>query len=242
APLPSLPSAVRSPGPLLRRGDVIAVGRSEAKADAGINELGMRVIAAVKFTDRLGIDDTRFRVDQRALLEMRLEETLRADEEGCAVMELPIGLAPRQNFGAEDKHLGFRIARQRGIDGIEQNVSLVLFTWLEKAIEMKLQVFVLVELDLHAYSLLFCHQFPNVTPSEPRVAHPVMRCSIATQITYIPTPIRPVTIKPANANGTSKRDDATSIRWPMPALAATVSATIEPTKATVIAIFSEAKK
>lgn len=55
-------------------------------------------------------------------------------------------------------------------------------------------------------------------------------------------PMTLVTNRPANASGTSKREDATSIRLPMPLLAATVSATMVPTNANVIAIFSEAKK
>src|SRR5215211_4907085 len=59
---------------------------------------------------------------------------------------------------------------------------------------------------------------------------------------YIPMPITLVTSSPAKASGTSKRDEATSIRLPIPLLEATVSATIDPTNATVIATFSEAKK
>ena len=55
-------------------------------------------------------------------------------------------------------------------------------------------------------------QLANPTPSAPRVAQPVMRCSNATQTTYMPTPITPVTIRPAKARGTSKREDATSMR------------------------------
>jgi hypothetical protein len=51
-----------------------------------------------------------------------------------------------------------------------------------------------------------------------------------------------VTKSPAKASGTSKREEATSIKWPMPLLAATVYATMDPTKATVIATLREAKK
>ena len=48
-----------------------------------------------------------------------------------------------------------------------------------------------------------------------------------------------VASSPAKASGTSKRDEATSIRLPMPLLPATVSATIEPTNANVMATLSE---
>src|SRR4029078_5759933 len=106
----------------------------------------MRVVAAVKFPNRLGIDVARLRLDQRALLEVCLEQTLRADEECRAVVTVPIGVTARYNLGAEDPDLGFRIQRQRSIDGIKQHIAPVLFTWLEKAVEVKLQIFILVEL------------------------------------------------------------------------------------------------
>src|SRR5215831_16730418 len=78
--------------------------------------------------------------------------------------------------------------------------------------------------------------------SAPRVAHPMVRRSMNSATRYMPMPMRLVIRRPAKASGTSKREEATSIRLPMPLLAATVSATIEPTNANVIATFSEAKK
>src|SRR4029077_2835109 len=87
----------------------------------------------------------------------------------------------------------------------------------------------------------FAPPCPGRMASAPRVAQPVMRRSTAAQTRYMPMPMTLGTRRPAKASGTSKRDDATSIRWPMPLLAATVSATIVPTKANVIATFSEAK-
>ena len=51
----------------------------------------------------------------------------------------------------------------------------------------------------------------------------------------------PTTIKAAKTRGTLKLELATSITLPIPALPATISAMTEPTKANVIAIFSEAK-
>src|SRR5215218_11410266 len=75
-----------------------------------------------------------------------------------------------------------------------------------------------------------------------RVAHPVMRSSMRLATTYMAMPMKAVTRRPAKTRGTSKRDDAAIIMWPMPAFAATVSAMMEPTNATVMAIFRDAKK
>ena len=87
------------------------------------------------------------------------------------------------------------------------------------------------------------HPCADIIPlSTPRVAHPVICRSTTSATKYMPIPITLVTNRPAKASGTSKRDDATSIRWPIPLLAATVSATMDPTKATVMAILSDAKK
>ena len=75
----------------------------------------------------------------------------------------------------------------------------------------------------------------------PRTDHAVIRFSTIAVSTYIKTPISAITNSAAKASGTSKRDEATVIRWPMPELAATFSDTIEPTNAKVIAILSDAK-
>ncbi len=50
----------------------------------------------------------------------------------------------------------------------------------------------------------------------PRVAQRVVWLSIIAATVYMATPMTPVTMRPANTSGTSKRDDATIIRWPMP--------------------------
>src|ERR1700722_1877292 len=81
-----------------------------------------------------------------------------------------------------------------------------------------------------------------VMASAPRVAHPVVRRSMNSITRYMLMPMMLVTRSPAKASGTSKREEATSIRLPMPLFAATVSATIEPTNASVMATFSAAKK
>src|SRR5262249_49849098 len=69
-----------------------------------------------------------------------------------------------------------------------------------------------------------CPRAAIIPPSTPRVAHPVICRSTTSATKYMPIPITLVTNRPAKASGTSKRDDATSIKWPMPLLAATVSA------------------
>src|SRR3984893_16282114 len=78
--------------------------------------------------------------------------------------------------------------------------------------------------------------------SPPRTDHAVMRRSKKSNIRYMPTPITPTTTRAANTSGTLKLELATSITLPMPLLPATISAITEPTKASVTAIFSEAKK
>ena len=55
-------------------------------------------------------------------------------------------------------------------------------------------------------------QVEKLTSSALRVAQPVMRRSTAAEATSMATPITPVTMRPAKASGTSKREEATSIR------------------------------
>src|SRR5215208_7330485 len=98
------------------------------------------------------------------------------------------------------------------------------------------------EAFVHRMRRRHVHPCGAIAASVPRVAQPVMRRSTISATRYIPMPITLVTSSPAKASGTSKRDEATSIRLPIPLLEATVSATIDPTNATVIATFSEAKK
>ena len=74
----------------------------------------------------------------------------------------------------------------------------------------------------------------------PRVAQPVKRESSAAKMPYIPVAIAAITIIPANISGVLKFELATSIRFPMPSLPATVSAMTAPTKASVMAIFNDA--
>jgi hypothetical protein len=54
----------------------------------------VRVVAAVEFADRLGIDVAGFRANEHAFLEVRLELPLQHDEERRAVVAVVIGKPP----------------------------------------------------------------------------------------------------------------------------------------------------
>ena len=73
--MPALTSDRRTtlPGPFDRIGYVVTVRRSEAQTDAEVGELRMRVMATMKFGDRLGITFSGFRFNQNTLLEMRFK-------------------------------------------------------------------------------------------------------------------------------------------------------------------------
>jgi len=65
------------PGPFRDARDVGAVARRQPMTDARIDHFRMRVVPAVEFGDRFGIDITSFRLDKRSLLGMRcMRETL----------------------------------------------------------------------------------------------------------------------------------------------------------------------
>jgi hypothetical protein len=117
---------------------VVAIRRCEAQPDAGIDELGMRVVTTMEFRDGFGIDVPRLRLDERAFLKMRLEQSLCANEERRSIVAVPIRVAPGHNFGTEDQDLGLRVLWERGINGIEENVALMLLAGFEKAVELKL--------------------------------------------------------------------------------------------------------
>src|SRR5882757_4783924 len=225
----------RLPGPVRHRGDVLQVRRCQAQPDAGVGKLGMRIETAVEFADRLGVHVTGLCIDQRAFLVMRLEQAFGAHEERRAVMPMPVGVAERRDFGVEHEDLGLRVLRQKGIHAVEQHATFVLLAGLKNAVELQLEIRIVVGVN----HVILSH---GALLPPPRVAQPVMRPSIAPATAYIAIPMAPVTRRPAKASGTSKREDATSMKLPMPALEPTVSAMIEPTKATVIATFSDAKK
>src|SRR5262245_30679176 len=107
-----VPARRVSPGPLLCVRDVVAVRRRETQPYTGIDELGMRIVATMKLSNGFGIDVAGLRLDQRALLEMRLEQALRADEKRRAIVAMPSRVAAGHDLGAEDEHLGLRIPRK----------------------------------------------------------------------------------------------------------------------------------
>jgi hypothetical protein len=139
-------NSAQLPRPFRDAYNVVAIARGQAKPDAGIDQLGMRVVTAVKFGHWLRIDVAGFRIHQRPLLEMRLEQALRAHEKRRAVVAMPIRVATWRELGAKDQHIGIRILRQRSIYRFEQNVPFVLLTGFEKSIEPQLEVAVI---ELH---------------------------------------------------------------------------------------------
>jgi len=97
----------------------------------------MWVVTAMEFRDGFGIDVPRLRLDECAFLKMRLEQSLCANEKRRPVVAVPIRVATGHDFGTEDQDPGLRVLWERGINGIEQNVALVLLAGFEKAIELK---------------------------------------------------------------------------------------------------------
>ena len=114
-------------------------------------------MAAVEFRDGFGIDVSCFRIDKRPLLKVSLEQTLCTNKKRRAIVAVPVRVAAWHDFSAKNQNLGLRVLWERGVDGIEQDIALVLLARFEKAIELKLQVFVLVELELHVPRSLLIH-------------------------------------------------------------------------------------
>jgi len=86
------------------------------------------------------------------------------------------------------------------------------------------------------------HVVHAIAMSVLRWAQPVMRRSTSDETAYSATPIAASRKSPANTIGTSKLPLAIIITVPMPWLDATVSLSTVPTKASVIAILSEANR
>src|ERR1700761_7828469 len=85
--------AVKLPRPLGDRRNVIQVRRGQAETDTSIIQLLMRVVAAMIFPNRFGVDVAGLCLDQRAFLEMRFEQALCRHEKSRAVVAVPIGVA-----------------------------------------------------------------------------------------------------------------------------------------------------
>src|SRR5258706_7118270 len=92
-------------------GDVLAVRRRDANADAEKGKLRVRVVSAVKLRDRLRVHVSGFGFDQDSFLEMGLEDALQHDKEGRAVMAVPVGVAAGRDLGVIDLNLDLRVAR-----------------------------------------------------------------------------------------------------------------------------------
>src|SRR5260221_1476287 len=86
-------------------GDVLAVRRSDANADAEEGKFRMRVMPAVKLRDRFRVHVSGHGFDQESFLEIGLEDALQHDEEGRAVMAVPVSVAARRNLGVIDLNL-----------------------------------------------------------------------------------------------------------------------------------------
>src|ERR1700693_242480 len=89
-------------------GDVFAVRRSDANADAEEGKLRMRVMPAVKLRDRLRVHVSGFGFNQDAFLKMGLKDSLQHDKEGCAVVAVPVGVAARCDLGVIDLNFDLR--------------------------------------------------------------------------------------------------------------------------------------
>eukprot|EP01022_Parablepharisma_sp_SALTPOND_P021557 TRINITY_DN427_c2_g1_i1.p1 TRINITY_DN427_c2_g1~~TRINITY_DN427_c2_g1_i1.p1 ORF type:complete len:1458 (+),score=547.10 TRINITY_DN427_c2_g1_i1:21634-26007(+) len=90
---------------------------------------------------------------------------------------------------------------------------------------------------LHAW-----HGPRRARPHFPRCAQAVVRRSTMANNSYMAMAMAPITTRPAKASGIFMDDPADTSRQPMPWLEAFISDTVEPTKASVMATFSEAKK
>ena len=114
----------------------------------------MRVMAAMESGDRFGITFTGLGLDQHALLEMRLEYSLQRDEEGGAVVAVPVGEAAGHDLGIVDLHLHLRVARQRGVQRLQQQVAVKAVPRRHEAVELELEILVVVGARFHPWHVL----------------------------------------------------------------------------------------
>src|ERR1700678_1167007 len=104
----------------------------------------MRVMPTAKFGDRFGIAFSGFGLDQHSLLEMCLELTLQRDEERGAIVTVPIGEAAWYDLGVVDLDLHLRVAWQRGIHRLEQQVAVESKSGRHHPVQLEFQFFVVV--------------------------------------------------------------------------------------------------
>ena len=93
----------------LHIGDVLAVGRGQADTDAQVRQFQMRIVPAMHLGDRLGINIAGLGLDQHAFLKVRFENALQRNEEGRAVVAMPVGVAAGNDLGVVDLYLDLRI-------------------------------------------------------------------------------------------------------------------------------------
>ena len=58
----------------------------------------MRIVTAMKLGDRLRVHVAGLGLDQHAFLEVSLEDALQRDEEGRAIVAVPVGVSARRDF------------------------------------------------------------------------------------------------------------------------------------------------
>lgn len=109
----------------------------------------MRVVPTMKFGDRLGITFAGFRPHQGALLEMCFEQSLQRYEKCRAVVAMPVGVTAGHDFGIVDLYFNLRVARQRRIKAIEKKVAMETMSGRHNALELELQILVVVGLGMH---------------------------------------------------------------------------------------------
>src|SRR5262245_1510617 len=116
-------------------GHVVAIGRGDADSDTQVRNRGMGIVTAMELADRFGVHVASFGLHQNPFLKLGLEDALQRDEEGRAVVAMPVGVSSRRDFGVVDLNLRLRILRQRRIELIEQHVSKQLLAGLGVATE-----------------------------------------------------------------------------------------------------------
>src|SRR4029450_8020073 len=114
---PRLPRSFRNVG------HVVTIWRGDADSDAQVRNRGMGIVTAIELADRLGGYVGGFGLHQNAFLELGLEDALQRDEEGGAVVAMPVGVPAWRDFGVVDLSLRLRILRQGCIELLEEHVS-----------------------------------------------------------------------------------------------------------------------
>ena len=122
---------------------MLAVRSRQTKSYTNVGKRFVRIVPAMKLRDGLRIHLPRRRVHQRALLEIRFENSFQRYEECRAVVAMPIRITERRNFGIVNLHLRLRIARQGSVQGVEQNIAMQLMPRPGVAVQAQLQFLVI---------------------------------------------------------------------------------------------------